>query len=113
MLFRLSNILRQYQSRNVSTKLEPVTASWTPGNASITGAFRLDVRINYAADTFDYWTGFWELMKWAWIQYLSVLLVFIFVMGRIREYVFRNRLVTTVPVPDQQLLGAMANRGAG
>lgn len=40
-------------------------------------------------------------MKFAWIQYLSILVIFAVVVGKIRETVFRNRLVPVIPMPVQ------------
>jgi hypothetical protein len=41
----------------------------------------------------------WELMKWAWIQYVSVLLIFIYVISWIKELAYRNHLVSALPQP--------------
>ena len=43
-----------------------------------------------------YTTGFWQLIKWAWIQYLAVLVIFLFVFDRIKTFIYQNQLVTTV-----------------
>ena len=34
----------------------------------------------------------------AWIQYLAILLIFLFVFGRVKRFVFENQVVTTVPL---------------
>lgn len=46
-----------------------------------------------------YRPGFWETIKFAWIQYVSVLLIFLWVFERIQRFVFQNQVLTTVPVP--------------
>ena len=34
-------------------------------------------------------------MKWAWVQYVSVLLIFSYVFTRIKRYIYENQLVPT------------------
>ena len=46
---------------------------------------------------FRYRPGFWQLIKVAWIQYLTILFIFLYVFGRIRRMVFENQVVLTVP----------------
>ncbi|OWK15914.1 TMEM231, partial [Cervus elaphus hippelaphus] len=41
---------------------------------------------------------FWEMIKFAWIQYVSILLIFLWVFERIKRFVFQNQVVTTIPV---------------
>ena len=54
--------------------------------------------------------GFWLNLKWAWIQYLSVLLIFIFLFGQLKQFVFQNQLIPTVCVrPFQTPFGKQAN----
>lgn len=38
------------------------------------------------------------MIKFAWIQYVSILLIFLWVFERIKRFVFLNQVVTTVPV---------------
>lgn len=93
-----NRILSEYFSRNVTCKLDPANVYWTHGPAGVLGEFKINIVVNYVEDTLEYKTGFWELIKWAWIQYLSILLIFIFIFKRIRSFVFQNRLVYAVPV---------------
>lgn len=39
------------------------------------------------------------MIKFAWVQYVSILLIFLWVFGRIKIFVFQNQVVTTIPVP--------------
>ncbi|KAI8520068.1 hypothetical protein Bbelb_033250 [Branchiostoma belcheri] len=43
-----------------------------------------------------YRPGFWQLIKWGWVQYISILLVFLFVFDRIKTFVFENQILNTV-----------------
>ncbi|KAL4685512.1 hypothetical protein H8959_001109 [Pygathrix nigripes] len=45
-----------------------------------------------------YQPGFWEMVKFAWVQYVSILLIFLWVFERIKIFVFQNQVVTTIPV---------------
>lgn len=38
------------------------------------------------------------MIKFAWIQYVSILLIFLWVFERIKRFVFQNQVVTTIPV---------------
>lgn len=45
-----------------------------------------------------YRPGFWQLIKMAWIQYLAILFMFLFLFDRVKRFVFENQVVTTVPM---------------
>lgn len=45
-----------------------------------------------------YQPGFWQLIKMAWIQYLAILFIFLFLFHRVKRFVFENQVVTTVPM---------------
>lgn len=92
-----NRILSEYFARNISTKLEPSNVYWTHGPAGVLGEFKINIIINYVENSIEYKTGFWELIKFAWIQYLSHLIVFYFIFKRIRSFVFENRLVYAIP----------------
>lgn len=49
-----------------------------------------------------YRPGFWETIKFAWIQYVSVLLIFLWVFERIQRFVFQNQVLTTVSLPVEK-----------
>ena len=46
----------------------------------------------------SYRPGFWQLIKMAWIQYLAILFIFLFLFRRVKRFVFENQVVTTVPM---------------
>ena len=43
-----------------------------------------------------YRPGFWQLIKMAWIQYLAILFIFLFLFRRVKRFVFENQVVPTV-----------------
>lgn len=46
-----------------------------------------------------YRPGFWETIKLAWIQYVSVLLIFLWVFSHVQTFVFQNQVLPTMVVP--------------
>ncbi|XP_008295022.1 transmembrane protein 231 [Stegastes partitus] len=96
--YDLDNIIRSYQDRNLTTVLSCPMPVWTVGRAA-GSPFELNAEIRYPLEVISYRPGFWETIKFAWIQYVSVLLVFLWVFQRIQRFVFQNQVLTTVPVP--------------
>ncbi len=45
-----------------------------------------------------YQPGFWEMLKFAWIQYVSVLLIFLWVFQHIQAFIFQNQVLPTITV---------------
>ncbi|NXF25850.1 TM231 protein, partial [Rhodinocichla rosea] len=65
---------------------------WMTGRATDT-PFIINATIRYPVEP-----GFWEIIKFAWIQYVSILLIFLWVFGRIKTFLFQNQVLTTIPV---------------
>ncbi|XP_037623344.1 transmembrane protein 231 isoform X2 [Sebastes umbrosus] len=95
--YDLDNILRSYQNRNLTTVLSCPMPVWTVGRAA-GSPFQLNAEIRYPMEVISYRPGFWETIKFAWIQYVSVLLIFLWVFERIQKFVFQNQVLTTVPI---------------
>lgn len=100
--YELEHIIRKYQQRNLTTVLSNSMPVWTPGRAA-TAPFELNVEIRYPLEVITYRPGFWETIKFAWIQYVSVLLVFLWVFQRIKTFVFERQILTTVPALHHKL----------
>lgn len=96
--YDLNNIIRSYQDRNLTTVLSCPMPVWILGRAGGSG-FELNAEIRYPLEVISYRPGFWETIKFAWIQYVSVLLIFLWVFERIQRFVFQNQVLTTVPIP--------------
>lgn len=85
-------------SLQVTTVLSCPSPVWIIGRAA--GApFHINAVIRYPVEVISYRPGFWETIKFAWIQYVSVLLVFLWVFSRIQTFVFQNQVLLTVPAP--------------
>lgn len=96
--YDLTNIIGTYQERNVSTLLSNPNPVWTMVRAAGT-PFQINAVIRYPMEVITYQPGFWEMIKFAWVQYVSVLLIFLWVFERIKIFVFQNQVLPTVAVP--------------
>ena len=67
---------------------------WTTGVGS--DHFTVSATLRYPEQSLSYRPGFWQVIKWGWVQYLSVLLVFIYAAGAVRNFVFSQQIVPTL-----------------
>uniref|UniRef100_A0A8C4X199 Transmembrane protein 231 n=1 Tax=Eptatretus burgeri TaxID=7764 RepID=A0A8C4X199_EPTBU len=89
-------IIRAYQERNVTTRLDNSVKVWRVGSEA-SNSFRIAVLLRYPEQTIVYQPGFWEMMKAGWVQYVSILLPFIWLFTRIKDFVFQNQVLSTIP----------------
>ncbi len=83
---------------SVTTQVEQPLLVWEAGQ---TGNFTLDVELTYPVLTVTYRPGFWQLLKFAWIQYLAIFIVFWWVLSRVQSFVFQNQVILTVKKPGK------------
>ncbi|XP_064526610.1 transmembrane protein 231 isoform X2 [Pseudopipra pipra] len=95
--YDLTNIIAAYWDRNVTTVFSDPSPVWMTGRATDT-PFIINATIHYPVEVILYQPGFWEIIKFAWIQYVSILLIFLWVFGRIKMFLFQNQVLTTIPV---------------
>ncbi|PKK23847.1 transmembrane protein 231 [Columba livia] len=95
--YDLTNIIAAYWDRNVTTVFSDPNPVWMTGRAT-DAPFIINATIRYPVEVILYQPGFWEMMKFAWIQYVSILLIFLWVFGRIKMFVFQNQVLTTIPI---------------
>ncbi|XP_074865185.1 transmembrane protein 231 [Carettochelys insculpta] len=95
--YDLTNIIAAYQARNVTTILSGPNPVWLVGRAA-DAPFVIKATIRYPVEVILYEPGFWEMIKFAWVQYVSILLIFIWVFDKIKIFVFQNQVLTTIPV---------------
>lgn len=93
--YYLPTIFQDYTSRNLTTYINAPYTVWSTGRA-VGQPFVLSATIAYPEEQFTYTPGFWYLIKWGWVQYVSVLLIFLFVFDRIKIFIYQNQLVTTI-----------------
>ncbi|XP_006860221.1 PREDICTED: transmembrane protein 231 [Chrysochloris asiatica] len=97
--YDLTHIVAAYQERNVTTVLMDPNPVWLTGRAA-EAPFVINAVIRYPVEVISYQPGFWEMIKFAWVQYVSILLIFLWVFERIKIFVFQNQVVTTIPVVE-------------
>uniref|UniRef100_A0A8C4XMQ4 Transmembrane protein 231 n=1 Tax=Falco tinnunculus TaxID=100819 RepID=A0A8C4XMQ4_FALTI len=98
--YDLTNIVAAYWDRNVTTVFSDPNPVWVAGRATDT-PFIINATIRYPVEIILYplkTPGFWEVIKFAWIQYVSILLIFLWLFGRIKMFVFQNQVLTTTPI---------------
>ncbi|KAK6619054.1 hypothetical protein RUM44_003436 [Polyplax serrata] len=93
--FNLNRIIRNYAKRTVSTRLDNSYQMWTSG-VLLNEPFRINLNINYPEESVKYKPSFWHVMKWAWIQYFSLLFIFLNLFQRVKCYVFSNHIIPTM-----------------
>lgn len=78
----------------MSTRFTNNYALWSYGRAP-SDPFILSAQINYEVATVLYKPGFWQEIKWAWMQYFPVLVPFILLFRKIKSFIFSNHVIHT------------------
>jgi len=78
----------------VSTKLDNVLVKWTRGRA-YQQPFLIKTKINYNPVEIMYKPKFWQIMKWAWIQYFSTLVLSVLVFKKVKRFLYTKHIVNT------------------
>lgn len=82
--------------RNISTKLNVLSSRLLIGDDATVGkTLRLSATIYINEDTIVFKTSFWELIKWAWIQYFSILTLFLIGSRKLKSFMFQRRILPT------------------
>uniref|UniRef100_A0A8D2LGQ8 Transmembrane protein 231 n=1 Tax=Varanus komodoensis TaxID=61221 RepID=A0A8D2LGQ8_VARKO len=99
--YDLINIVAAYQERNITTVLSGPSPIWVLGRTP-QEPFVLQATVRYPMELIVYpLPGFWETIKFAWIQYVSILLIFLWMFERIKAFLFWNQVLATVPASLQ------------
>lgn len=93
--YDITNILASYASRNISTRFENDYPVWKSGRGA-SQPFTVTVIVQYPTETIVYQPGFWELIKWGWVQYVSILLLFLWIFERINTALFNSQFLHCV-----------------
>ena len=86
--------------RNLTINLANDYGLWSTGSSS--DQFTVSAKLNYPEQSLAYSPGVWQLLKWGWVQYLSILLVFMYAAAGVRSFVFSNQILPTLVSFDQK-----------
>ena len=75
-----------HETKNVTYNFRPHISLHSSTSNSLT----LDLQLLIAEDEFIYRTDFWELIKWAWIQYFSVFVIVYLITEKFLENVLSS-----------------------
>uniref|UniRef100_A0A2K6FP18 Transmembrane protein 231 n=1 Tax=Propithecus coquereli TaxID=379532 RepID=A0A2K6FP18_PROCO len=78
-----------------TTILDDPNPIWVVGRAA-EAPFVINAVVRYPVEVISY-PLHERVIKFAWVQYVSILLIFLWVFERIKIFVFQNQVVTTVP----------------
>ncbi len=85
----------------VSTVLSNSHTVWQSGASN---TFTVNIELTYPKQTITYSPGFWQLLKFAWIQYLAILVILYYVLNCVRKFVFENQIILTVRLKHDKRL---------
>ncbi|CAF1044010.1 unnamed protein product [Adineta ricciae] len=88
-------VLKNYTSRPYFTTFDQEYVKWS---SSSVGGTKLTVKIIVVSSlqTIRYVPSFWKEFRWQWIQCVTALIPFLYIMNKAKEFVFSNQLVRTI-----------------
>lgn len=98
--FVYGNLMTNYSCCYYSTDTAILNSDytvWSSGRPA-GGRFKVEATVKYPEETVIFYTGFWQMMKYALTQYIAILLVFAFLCERLKIFVFSHQIVNTVPI---------------
>eukprot|EP00095_Tigriopus_kingsejongensis_P000574 maker-scaffold372_size192401-snap-gene-0.39 protein:Tk00574 transcript:maker-scaffold372_size192401-snap-gene-0.39-mRNA-1 annotation:"upf0513 transmembrane protein" len=94
--FDFSRVLRDYAHRNVSTRIGHDYSLWRRGTVGQERPFVLDLHLRYQEQTIYYTPGLWQVLKWAWVQYLAIAVLFVLLFRSVKAYIFTQQVFPVV-----------------
>ncbi|XP_012524627.1 transmembrane protein 231 [Monomorium pharaonis] len=92
--YSLADLLLHSFNRKFSARITNERVTWKTGFSNDEAVVVIG-ELFYAENFIYYQPSMWEELKWAWIQYLSCLLVFAYVTKHILVFLFTNRYLNT------------------
>ncbi|PZC77263.1 transmembrane protein 231 [Helicoverpa armigera] len=86
----LDYILENYFVREVTTHTKTLFSRSQNGHA---GLMQIQISLRVPEMEIKYLPSLMEELKWAWPQYLSLVIIFYWIFDKIKRFVFQNRLV--------------------
>ncbi len=98
-------IMAETASRNLSTVFTPTyklaSRPYEPSMVDLdTRYFNMTITLRVPEQPIWYTPNASEVLKWAWMQYISFFVVVGWLLFRLNSYVFRHQLLPTYPVAD-------------
>ena len=62
----------------------------------ISDNFTFQLELSYPVQIISYLSGFWQLLKFAWVQYLAIMVALWWVLRWVQAFVFQNQIILTV-----------------
>lgn len=71
--------------------VENTYTTWVTGTAQ---NFKINIQLRYPEHKIYYTPSFWQVMKFAWIQYISLYILLSWIVDKLKDYIFVNRIVS-------------------
>lgn len=91
----IAKILSEYFDRPYGTRLKTDYVYWTNKNSD---GFNINAKIRYPSYRIIYVPAFWQQIKNGWIQYIAVLIPFIYIFRLVKIFVFENQLIPVIAI---------------
>jgi transmembrane protein 231 len=95
---QFTSMLGAYSMRNLTTYVGNEQQVWTPGpggSADAMLSFTMTVQLRIPEELVRYQPGFWEMIKYGWVQYLSIFLVVKYLLSLLEAFIYDNSVVQT------------------
>ena len=99
--FDFRKVISVYSQRNITLRMTNDYMTWERGANSQGNPFRIHLHLNYPVQSITYYTGFWQMIKWAWVQYMSILIVFIYFFRSVKQFVFSKQVLPSITVKEK------------
>jgi transmembrane protein 231 len=117
---RIPRVLARYRARNLTARFDNVMTSWTPyagpttvsGNARTTPPhkFTASFTVRFPEQQIIYVPTTSEMLKFAWMQYLSVAFIVYVLAAYSADFVFKYQIIETSSRLDTQYYGPKIHR---
>ena len=67
-------------------------------NTKSSNGFTININVQYSPFKIDFIPAFWEQFKNGWIQYIAILIPFLFIFRVAKIFIFENQLVPTIVI---------------
>jgi len=100
--YQIAHVMQSYLNRNDTTDYVARSTVWR-GDRAAGEPFTLKVRVRYPEQRVCYRPGFWQQLKFGWVQYVAFLIPTAYIGAQVRNFVFSNQIVETVVAHDPLL----------